>query len=621
MKPLKQQQLEKEQGLVGSSRNTKAVLKNKLQGRYLMEIVPKVEEASDLHPMLLTHPVESSCIALQEVVAGALKDKSIQAIAMDVTKALEDCWEMVKLKGTGELKLLETKHSKRRGRSGRKALAESYLRYSEGQPILNLRQKVQIGGALLDLILKQMPCLFLYQAPRTQMWHVSVTNEILELQQELEQSKELFGRGKEPMICPPPNWVSGQKRGGYLTARVQYPIKSKGTLEVPEPWVQALNKLQETEWSISGEFYRLLLKQATNLTGAEQLLLGEAGQYLDTKCWFPYQIDGTGRYIGQSKLHPQRGHLAKSLMGFYKSQAVSKAGREAQLDALAKAWGCPRDYLPAETKMWQNWETEAKSKWETLRLLWELKQDRTSWPISVDGTCNAVQHYAALLRDSDTGALVGMTDDRNRNLYSVIAAETGLTRDYVKSIVVPYLFSKELGTSVFERMVETGESYKQSSEVITAVLTALERLAPATLIGKRELTLVYGKAGQFKTPLGFAPFLDYTKQEKIRVPISVGKYTRVTLNKDSSTPDLAKRRKAAAPNIIASLAAEHATRTILQFPGPIRYIYDDFGVLPNQVQEIKHVLGETLFQQYQCFKRPGTVWDLQSVRGRRYMFR
>jgi DNA-dependent RNA polymerase len=621
MKPLKQQQIEKEQGLVRSSRNPKAVLKNKIQGKYLLQIVPKIEAAKGLHPMLQSHPIETGCVALQEVIAGALKEKSVQAIALDVTKALEDCWEMIKLKGTGELRLLETKHSKRKGRSGRTALEESYLRYSEGQPILDLRQKVQVGAAVLDLILKEMPCLFLYQAPRTQLWHVAVTNEILELQQELEQSKELFGAGKEPMLCPPLNWVSGQKRGGYLTTRMQYPVKSRGSLELPQPWVQSINKLQEIEWTVSGEFYRFLLKETKHLTGPEQLLLGEAGKYLDKKCWFPYQVDGTGRYIGQSKMHPQRGKLAKSLMGFYKSQVVSKAGREAQLDALAKAWGCARDYLPAETKMWQNWETESKDKWETIRLLWELKQARTSWPISVDGTCNAVQHYAALLRDSDTGALVGMVNDLNRNLYSVISAKTGLTRDYVKSIVVPYLFSKELGTSIFERMVDTGESYKQSSEVVKSLLLELERLAPATLIGKRELTLVFGRAQQFKTPLGFAPFLDYTKQEKIRVPISVGKYTRVTLNKDSSTPDLAKRRKAAAPNIIASLAAEHATRTILQFPGPIRYIYDDFGVLPNQVQEIKHVLGETLFQQYQCFNRPGAVWDLQSVRGRRYMFR
>lgn len=571
--------------------------------------------------MLQSHPIETSCVGLQEVLSGALKEKSIQAIAIEVTKALEDCWEIIKLKGTGELAFLETKHRKRKGRSGRQALEESYLRYSEGQPILNLRERVQVGAAILDLIIEELPCLFLFQAPKTKMWHVGVTDEILDLQAELEQSKDLYGVGQSPMLCPPEPWQTEQKKGGYLTSRLQYPIKSRGTLDVPEPWVQTLNKLQTTTWSISGEFYRFLLKTATTLTGPEQLLLGEAGSLIDTNCWFPYQIDGTGRYIGKSKLHPQRGKLAKALMGFSKSQTVSKEGRLAQRTALAKAWGCSLDYLPSETEMLRDWETKAKDKWETLRLLWELKQPKTSWPISIDGTCNAVQHYAALLRDKDTGALVGMVDDRGRNLYSVIAATTGLTREYVKSIVVPFLFSKELGTIIFERMVDTGESYKQGSEIIKAILSELAKKAPATVKGRSELILVFGQKGTFKTPLGFAPFLDYTKQEKIRVPISVGKYTRVTLNKDTYTPDPGKRRRATAPNIISSLAAEHATRTILQYPGDIRYIYDDFGVLPNDIKEIKHVLGETLYQQYQHFNRPGAIWDLQSVRDRKFMFR
>lgn len=619
MKSLKQQQLEKEEGLAGSSKNTNVLVKNKLQGRYLLTIVPEIEQLKE-HPMLQSNPIETGCVALQTVLAGAIKEKSIQAISMEVTKSLEDCWEIIKLKGTGELRLLETKKGLRKGRSGRKALDEGYLRFSEGEPLLSLEQRAKVGAAVLDLIIKVLPCLYLFQAPKTKLWHVGVTDEVTELIFEVEQSKALYGTVREPMLCPPEPWVSGQKKGGYLTPRCQYPIKSRGSLEVPQPWVETINKLQEISWSVDGEFYRLLLKEAPKLTGPEQLILGEAGKFINKNCWFPYQIDGTGRYIGMSKLHPQRSKLSKALMGFTKQQTVSAAGRTAQETALAKSWGCAREYLPAEKELWANWPL-AKDRWETLRLLWELKQEKTSWPISVDGTCNAVQHYAALLRDKDTGALVGMLDDRNRNLYSVIAAKISLTREYVKNIIVPYLFSKHSGTIIFERMVETGESYKQSSEVIKGLLAELDRLAPATLRGKAEITAAFGRTGCFKTPLGFAPFLDYTQVDKIRVPVTVGKYTRITLNQNTERPDLAKRRRACAPNVISSLAAEHATRTILQFAGPIRYIYDDFGVLPNQVEEIKHVLGETLFKQYQCFNRTGAVWDLQSVRGRRYMFR
>jgi hypothetical protein len=616
MKPLPDLQLKREEGILGNTARTPIKLKNSLQMQCLLKVSGEVQKLTQ-HPMLSTFPLETSCLVIQHIVEGALRDKPLQDTCVKLGNSLLQSWEIIKLQGTGHLRNLEIRKKLRLAGSGKKHLDASYLHWANGQPLLEIEEQVQLAALLINTCLPLVPGVFRYQdTTRKRMWRLAVTSQVEELEANLKTALELYNVTKTAMICPPQEWTENNlQAGGYLSTRLQYPLREKGT--VPTPWIAAVNKLQNTSWTVSSSFYRTVLEQ--ELTGPEKLFLKEATQFLDKSCWFPYHIDRTGRYIGASKLHPQRSKFAKALMSFHKQHKISEQGRQAQREALARAVGTPLAYLPSDQYLEQNWR-ETKEPWIVLRLLHELKLDYTGYPLSVDGTCNAVQHYAALLRCEETGRLVGMVDDIERNLYTVIATKLGLERDYVKSVIVPYLFHKTPGTMIYERMALNRETYQQAKNTVQSIIAILEELAPATVKGRNLLTLAYSSS-DFRTPLGFSPYSSYTKTQKVRVPVRLGEYTRVTLNKNSTKPDNCKRTRATAPNIIASLAAEHATRTILLFPGDLRYIYDDFGVHPNKVVAIKKLLGETLYAQYTSYEQPNALWTLRSLRNRKFMFR
>ena len=616
MKPLPALQREREEGLLGNTTRVPAQLKNSIQLQCLLQVSEEVQKLHE-HPMLSSFPLETSCLVIQHIVEGALKDKPIQDTYVKLGDALLHSWEIIKLQGTGHLRNLELRKKLRLAGGGKKHLEASYLNWSQGQPLLHLEEKVQLAALLVNKCLPLVPGIFKYQdTARKKMWRLGVTSQVEELEANLKTALELYNVTKTAMICPPLAWTNKNLHaGGYLSTRLQYPLRENGT--VPEPWLEAANKLQNTPWTVSSSFYRTVLEQ--ELTGPEKMFLKEATQFLDKRCWFPYHIDRTGRYIGASKLHPQRSKFAKALMSFYKQYKVSAQGRQAQREALARAVGTPLAYLPSDQYLKQNWR-ETKEPWIVLRLLHELELDYTGYPLSVDGTCNAVQHYAALMRCEETGRLVGMVDDIERNLYTVIATKLKLSREDVKAIVVPYLFHKTPGTMIWEWMLDKNTTYSKAQNAVKSIIETLETLAPATVQGRNLLTLAYSSS-DFKTPLGFTPYSSYTKTKKVRVPVRLGEYTRVTLNKNCKEPDKRKRTRATAPNIIASLAAEHATRTILQYAGDLRYIYDDFGVHPNKVPEIKYLLGETLYAQYTSYAHPNTLWSLRSIRNRKFLFR
>lgn len=616
MKPLPALQREREEGLLGNTSRVPAKLKNSIQLQCLLRVSEKIQKLTE-HPMLSSFPLETSCLVIQHIVEGALRDKPIQDTCDKLGDSLLHCWEIIKLQGTGHLRNIEVRRKLRLAGGGKKHLEASYLDWANGQPLLRPEEKVKLAALLIHTCLPLVPGVFRYQdTARKKLWRLAVTPQVEELEANLKVALELYNVTKTAMVCPPVTWTRDNlQAGGYLSTRLQYPLRAQG--EVPDPWLTCVNKLQNTAWTVSSSFYRTVLQQ--ELTGPEKLFLQEATQFLDKRCWFPYHIDRTGRYIGASKLHPQRSKFAKALMSFHKQYKVTEQGRAAQREALARAVGLQQAYMPSDQYLEQNWR-ETKEPWIVLRLLHELKQDYTGYPLSVDGTCNAVQHYAALMRCERTGQLVGMVDDIERNLYTMIATRLGLSRDYVKSVVVPYLFQKTPGTMIYERMALNKETYLTAFTTVQSVIATLEELAPATVEGRNLLTLAYSSS-DFRTPLGFIPYSSYTKTQKVRVPVRLGEYTRVTLNKNSKDPDNRKRTRATAPNIIASLAAEHATRTILLFAGDLRYIYDDFGVHPNKVTEIKHLLGETLYAQYTSYAKPNTLWSLRSVRNRKFMFR
>ncbi len=184
--------------------------------------------------------------------------------------------------------------------------------------------------------------------------------------------------------------------------------------------------------------------------------------------WFAHHLDFRGRvYAAGSALNPQGSDLARYMLKFASGRAIGDGDGPRWLAAqVAKAFGHDKgtweeriEWTNSRTDMLKRiaddplgnrreWEAEASggdSIWPALAAAreWTDYVARgkspdfiTTLPVFIDGTCNGLQHFAALARDSDLARMVNLVPgNAPRDIYQAIADtafETiqGISRDY-----------------------------------------------------------------------------------------------------------------------------------------------------------------------------------------------
>ena len=167
--------------------------------------------------------------------------------------------------------------------------------------------------------------------------------------------------------------------------------------------------------------------------------------------WYPYQLDFRGRIYPQAGwLSPQGDDLAKGLLEFAKGKTVPTEDAEARkflaiygaqlaantgintpsLDAYAQWIEANRTNIMAsvENPLQNTWWLEhakSGSRWQMLAFCFawvDMEAGKpVHLPVQVDGSCNGLQHMAALLRDKKLATHTNLlgTDEKN-DLYSWI---------------------------------------------------------------------------------------------------------------------------------------------------------------------------------------------------------
>lgn len=164
------------------------------------------------------------------------------------------------------------------------------------------------------------------------------------------------------------------------------------------------------------------------------------------KIWFPHQMDFRGRlYPIPVLLQPQGTDLSKGLLHFANGKEIdSNSIKWLQIHG-ANVYGYDKESYdnrvewtkarhteiqsyaqdPLQNRGW----TEADKPFQFLAFCFEYsdylsnpKTFRTHIPIQLDGTCNGLQHYSALLRDPVGGAAVNLTNALKPNdIYAKVA--------------------------------------------------------------------------------------------------------------------------------------------------------------------------------------------------------
>lgn len=164
------------------------------------------------------------------------------------------------------------------------------------------------------------------------------------------------------------------------------------------------------------------------------------------KIWFPHQMDFRGRlYPIPVLLQPQGSDLSKGLLHFANGKPVDKnsikwlqihganlygydkESYEKRIEWTKERHNEIKSYAenPLDNRGW----TEADKPLQFLAFCFEYNdylnnpiEFKTHIPIQLDGTCNGLQHYSALLRDVKGGEAVNLTSaEKPSDIYAKVA--------------------------------------------------------------------------------------------------------------------------------------------------------------------------------------------------------
>lgn len=281
-------------------------------------------------------------------------------------------------------------------------------------------------------------------------------------------------------------------------------------------------------------------------------------------------------------------------------------------------------------------------------------------PIQVDGSCNGLQHFSALLADEVGGKAVNLTpprslDDKPSDVYGEIAAVvnedlkpllrstevyrereakgggkvkhiTGalaralhgkVTRSTVKKNVMttPYGATKRgmIGQNL-KSIKENGQIKYQDEFVMGQFLTDMtyEAIGKVVVAARNAMDWFhkvadsYNGAGQsvaWRTPVGFTVTQNYKVRKLVRVDTMLGN-TRIQLGlrQDTDEMDKSRQKNGIAPNFIHSMDAAHLVSTINASAdeGILDHsmIHDSFGTHACDMDRYSQIIREEFVKLY-----------------------
>jgi DNA-directed RNA polymerase len=346
--------------------------------------------------------------------------------------------------------------------------------------------------------------------------------------------------------------------------------------------------------------------------------------------YFPHFLDFRGRVYPLSQwLHPQGSDFVKGLLEFADGVeigaeqgpgwlaihgancfGVDKVGLEDRIDWVTSHTQRIREV--AADPLGHLWWIEADSPFMFLAFCFEwdryVQNDyspafTSTLPVMVDGSCNGIQHFSAMLRDEVGGRATNLVpSEKPSDIYSAVAAEViaelkrmdtdtarkwiafGITRKTTKRsvMVLPYggTFSS-CRAYVAEAVHESGPTpWASDPDVERAAVGELAvvvwRSIGKVVIGARQvmawlqsLAREVIKSGasriQWRTPSGLLVTQSYWKMERKDVTTTFLGNVRVRLKVETATNATNKYRHVSAfsPNFVHSLDASALMSTVL----------------------------------------------------------
>lgn len=429
-----------------------------------------------------------------------------------------------------------------------------------------------------------------------------------------------------------------------------------------QEYLDELAEIHGENASLEGKRYSWHMK----LDMARQLLA-------EPRIWFPWYADFRGRlYPEVTDLTPQGNDASKALLRFAHGKPLGKDGRwwlyiraancyaavegpvavdkqvladryqwtESNLDRISEAVESPLDGT--------RWWTEAKDDpWCFLATCFEIaealqldnpEQFISHLPVNLDGSCNGLQHLAAMGRDRagcEATNVIPAKDRKRRDIYDEVKASVQaqvtidagagdemaklwlgeITRKTVKRAVMttPYgVTDRGMATQLIEDGWTDGMGQNKRSAanyLQNCIVKALDkRLGNAKRImawlqAVAEALAKHSIPFRWRTPTGNEIEQAYWQQGEQRVITLHGKIS-LWADRPGTELQLAKQKQAAAPNIVHSFDASHLVRTINACADgwllkDFSAIHDSYGVHAGDASVLGNILRRELARMYE----------------------
>ena len=418
----------------------------------------------------------------------------------------------------------------------------------------------------------------------------------------------------------------------------------------PAVW-DAMDKAQQTEHKATmRRIYDINLKLAN---GRDEInrTLKVAEDFKDREAiYFPHNLDFRGRaYPLPQDLNPQGRDLSRGLLTFASSIPLGKSGVRWLMYHVASTYGMDkltrneqidwvlsnmdaiadvaRDPKGAGYEFW----AKASEPWQFIAAALELEEAYSyesgpeaypsSLNVSIDGSCNGLQHLSAMGLDPVGGAAVNLTNSKERSdIYQIVADKVseGLDREkwphaVTRSLVKRGVMTTPYGvTPIGIRDQLIGDKFTTVVEEANYMRDVMIEAISGTVVKGREImdwmvdnatiAAEHGNGVSWTAPSGFKCLQRYTVQSQKRVSTLLGT-TVMQVAVVGAPINTRKQATAIAPNMIHSADAGHMCLTIASAmkEGVHSYgvVHDSYGCHAANMDTLSAVVRSEFVKIYQ----------------------
>lgn len=348
--------------------------------------------------------------------------------------------------------------------------------------------------------------------------------------------------------------------------------------------------------------------------------LGVAVRFVDRDAiYFPHQLDYRGRaYPVPQGLNHQQGDLSRGLLEFAEPRALGGEGEYWVRVHLAGCFGIDKvsyddrvrwtheniDHAslqrlgenPLDEPSWQR----AEKPWQALAAMLALSDPLAAMhlPVQIDGTCNGIQHLAALSRDAQAGGLVNLVPgDKPSDLYAAVAevvrtrveeliadgsevapyALRWVTRKIIKRVpmtkaygVTPMGAKDQIQEELEAAKVPRDQARMIAIFLAPLVLEAVDQVCPgpaAVMDWFRACAETVVRAGhklRWTVDGGWTAVQNYTNNGRMEIKTLAGRRLYIINPSAERSISLRRQRNGSSPNVVHSLDARHLRATALR---------------------------------------------------------